>query len=189
MSKENALQKIRATALANPSASSELLDRLEREAEGELTEARLKAAAVRKARVAEEPWPIEAFSPPGAMRTCEHRFLQKLVYGQDDYWCHDCESELSFPQPFGRPKQHIVPVALMKLGWALKYMGAKAVAVGMMRPHTRMDLPGAPGMAPLSVLAEQADQLREVLDYVEEYQAKALENGHNPQALSEGNGP
>lgn len=167
---------------------AKLLERLDQEAEQELTESRLKADAHRKARLLPDPWPIEAFSAPGEMRTCEHRFLQKMVYGQDDYWCHDCESELSFPQPFGRPKQHVVPVALQKFAWALRYLGPKAVAVGAMRPHVRYDLPDHPHTPPIAAIVEQRDALQEMLGYVKEYEQLALQEGqeNGAKALPEG---
>jgi hypothetical protein len=125
---------------------------------------------------------LGSFSVPGEMRRCEHRFLRKMVLGgQPDYYCDDCETELSFPNPYGRPKQHIVPHAMMKLGWAMKYEGPRFVADTLLRPHLRLDLKDHPSLPPIEIIREQKDQWREVMRILEEYEIKALTNGHKAE--------
>jgi hypothetical protein len=150
------------------------------------TEARKLVDAIRKERLSDDgTYPLEMFSPPTAVKKCEHRFLRKMVLGgPDDYFCDDCEWQLSFPQPFAVPKQHIVPYALMKIAWSLKYDGPEAVAAAMIRPHLRLDKEGHPSEPPISVLLDQEEQLKKVLDIVREHRAELM-NGHQPKELPE----
>ena len=157
-------------------------ERFEKEAKLERTEARQRKDAVRKERLAPGPWDADAFSPPGESGRCEHKFLQKMVLGgQPEYWCDDCETEIVLPSGFYRPKQHVSAVALQKLLWCMKHLGPKAVAVGLLRPHARYDLPGSPELAPIALLEEYQGELRELSGYLDEFKQLALENGHRPE--------
>lgn len=101
--------------------------------------------------------------------------------GQPEYWCGDCECELNLGSAFIRPKQHVAAVALQKFAWALKHLGPKAVAVGLMRPHPRYDLPDAPQKPPIAILDEYQGELQELAGFLEEFKQLSLENGHRPE--------
>lgn len=158
---------------------SENLAPYEAEALAEQTEARRKIDAVRKLRLdGGDQYELEHFSPPGMVRTCEHKFLRKMVLGgKPDYFCDDCEWVMSLPQPFAQPKQHIVAEALMKIGWVMKYDGPAAVAMGLLRPHKRLDKEGSPNLPPIKVIQEQRQEWQRVLEILQEYEQKILEAG------------
>jgi|10_taG_2_1085330.scaffolds.fasta_scaffold29938_4 hypothetical protein len=127
-------------------------------------------------------WRMEHFSVPQKARECDHTFLRKLVKGgMPKYFCDDCEWVYVLPQAFAQPRQHIVPSALMEIAWVMKYDGPEAVAMGIMRPHTRLDKADHPKLPPIDIIREQRAQWEEVLHILDQ----AQENGYR-EVLGEG---
>jgi|TARA_Y100000310_G_C20472020_1_gene710540 hypothetical protein len=162
------------------------MERHEAEAKVERTEARKRVDAIRRERLSEDEWALNGFSPPGELHKCEHRFLRLMVLGgSPKYFCDDCEWVIILPSAYAQPKQHVVANALMEIGWVMKYDGPEAVAMGLARPHLRLDKEGHPALPPIEIVKEQAEQWAQVMGLVEEYIGKSLANGHAPEAIAE----
>jgi hypothetical protein len=154
--------------------------RYEEEAHQELTEARQKLEAKKKVRLADGPYDLGWFSPPGEAQRCEHTMLRKMVLGGLPlYFCDDCEWASLITSAMAIPKQHIPAYGLMLGAWFLDYEGPEATAQALMRPHSRKDKEGAPMLPPLEVLRERKEQLAQVMEHLSAYEAEALEEAKN----------
>jgi hypothetical protein len=168
--------------------AGEALDTYKDEVALEQTEARQRLEELKRQKLAEDgPWKLEHFSAPAEAMRCEHKFLRKIVLGgPSEYWCDDCEFMMHLPQSYAMPKQHVVAHSMMRLTWMLKYDGPEAVAMGLLRPHLRLDKDGHPSEAPAALLAEWSKDWERVGEIVRGYIAQlpgGTENGH---ALPEG---
>lgn len=139
------------------------------EARAELTKAQERINAIRAERLMPGPYNLEGFSPQGQATKCQHVFVQKMILGgPPEYWCMDCEWQFNLPQSFAIPKQHIVPYALLKFQWALKYFGPDVVKDQLMRPHLQLNKPGHPEASPLAMLADQREELGKLMELLDE---------------------
>lgn len=153
------------------------------------TEARQRLEELKKQKLAQDgPWKLQHFSAPVEAIKCEHKFLRKIVLGgPSEYWCDDCEFMMHLPQAYAMPKQHVVAHSMMVLTWMLKYDGPEAVAMGLLRPHIRLDKDDKPSEPPAALLAEWAEQWQRVGEIVRDHQVAQLPDGaENGHVLPEG---